>query len=613
MESESSAVGVKIRQVFLKLTEPAVAAAADLLRQRGYFLGGVLPCWFGEDALLMQKTLEKPNFEPIFVLTKRAKQIKQFVADDCERVHYETIGKMLQAQAKFWADRTAVIYPRRGLKFSYRELDQMADRVAASVMALGLERGEHVAVWAPNVPEYFAVELGTARAGLPLVMLNTNYRSYELEYALKQSEARLLFLADGAARKGEYLEAFSAVISSLSSLKQAVLLGDEPADGFMTWQEFLALGDNESRPEVVERKEKVAGSDVFAFQYTSGTTGAPKGAMVSHSAYLQNILSIAERQGLYSKDVVCVPLPFFHAYGCLTILSALRVGATVTVVEKFQGPELLKVMETSRATAVSGTPTMFVAALYELQKNSYDLSSLRGGNMAGSVCPPELVRSVIEQMGASEFGILYGSTEGLVSLMNAPNADLSQRISTVGNAVPGYEIKVIDSQNGATVPAGIPGELCIRSASVMQGYYKMAEKTAETLDEQGWLHSGDLAVMDEWGYVRITGRIKDLIIRGGENIYPAEIESFLLTHPKILDAQVVGIPCDYYGEDLVGFIRLKQGQSMTALELKQYCRQHIALNKTPANFFFVTEYPLTASGKVQKFKLRELAQEKMAR
>ena len=331
--------------------------------------------------------------------------------------------------------------------------------------------------------------------------------------------------------------------------------------------------------------------------------------MLSHSAYLVNSAAIAERQGLKPDDVNCVPLPFFHAYGCLMILATLASGGTVAALERFRARDMLEVMESCSATAVSGTPTMFVAALAELSNRNYDLSSLRGGNMAGAFCPPELVREVVERMG-----VLYGSTEGLVSLMNAPSASLAQRIGTVGNAMPGYEAKIVDPQSGdGELSEGVQGELCIRGSSMMRLYYKMEETTSKTLDAEGWLHSGDLASCDSAGFYRITGRIKDMIIRGGENIYPAEIEAFLLTHPKVMDSQVVGIPCDYYGEDIVAFLRLKREQSAKALEMKRFCRERIAINKVPVMFFFVDQFPLTASGKVQKFKLKELAIANMAK
>ena len=611
LESEASAACAVVKQVFLRLTEPAVGAAVAILRQRGYFFGGALPRWFDDDGLLMQKTLAEPDFESICLLTRRARKIMDMVRQDRQSVTDRTLGEFLQRRALLFPDKPALLYPLRNLTISFAELNSQAGQVAAAILALGVGRGEHAAIWAPNVPEYLPVEFGAALVGVPLVMLNTNYKAYELEYALSQSDAALLFLSDGAVRPGEYLETLAQIRDRLPRLRQVVLLSDTAPPGMLSWPEFLAGAAQAAAEDLTVRQEQVTPEDIFTLQYTSGTTGAPKGAMVSHRAYLRNPLAMAERQGLRSDDVTCVPLPFFHAYGCLVIFSALVFGGAVAVVERFVAPNFLQVLEQSRATQVTGTPTMFVAAMEEMRNRRYDLSALRGGNGAGAVCAAELVRFVIETMGARNFCILYGSTEVLGATFTAPGDPEEQRLGSVGRPLPGYEVKVIDPKTGETLPAGVQGELCIRGESIMTGYYNMPEQTRAALDTEGWLHSGDLSDMDANGYVRINGRIKDLIIRGGANIYPAEIEAFLLTHPKVADAQVVGVPCEYYGEEPVGFIRLKRGESISSLELKKYCRERIAIHKVPVSFLFVEEYPLTASGKVQKFKLRELATQKM--
>ena len=438
-------------------------------------------------------------------------------------------------------------------------------------------------------------------------MINSGYRAYELEYALKQSDTAILFLTDGNAKPGEYLEALGQIREKLPDLRHVVVLGGEEVPDSLSWADFLAKGETVDFLSLSAREQEVTGDDIFTIQYTSGTTGAPKGARQTHRAYLSNTLAIAKRQGLAASDTLCVPLPFFHAYGCLMVIASLIVGGTVIAIEKFRAPDMLRAMESHGATALSGTPTMFVAALEELSNHSYDLTSMRGGNMAGAFCPPDLVLRVIDRMHAPEFGILYGSTEGLVSLMNPAHALQEKRAGTVGSAMPGYAFKIIDPNTEEEVPSGKQGELCVKGPGVMLDYYRLEEMSAKTLDREGWLHSGDLASADADGYVFINGRIKDMIIRGGENVYPAEIEEFLFTHPKIADAQVVGIPCDYYGEDIVAFVRLKHGESATVIELKKYCRERIAINKVPATFFFVDQYPQTASGKVQKFKLRETA------
>ena len=526
--------------------------------------------------------------------------------DPAQMVRSDTVGGLLQRRAAEGGDRTAVIWAARNLRQTYAELYDAALKVAKALAAYGLVPGEHAAVWAPNVPEYLAVEFGCALAGVPILFINSGYRAYELEYALRQSDTRILFLADGNLQPSEYVDIVREVRSRLPALRQAVVFGEHAGEGFTTWPEFLALGSGRNNATLV------CGDDIFSIQYTSGTTGQPKAALLSHQAYVTNSFAIAERQGLTAADVVCVPLPLFHAYGCLTLFSALAAGATAVVSERFRAGDLLAAIERYGGTALSGTPTMFVAVLTEMETHSYDLTSLRGGNVAGAFCPPALVRQVIERLPAPEFGILYGSTEGLVSLMNHPATPLPDRTGTVGVPMPGFEVQIIDPRTGDPLPPGQQGELLLRGPGLMRGYYRLPEATAQTIDEQGWLHSGDLAVVDAIGSYRITGRIKDLIIRGGENVFPAEIEQFLLTHPKVRDAQVVGVPCDYYGEDIVAFIRLKTGETATALELKKYCRAHIAIGRVPALFFFVDEYPLTASGKIQKFRLQEMARQKMS-
>ena len=605
-ETSASMQGCVITQVFLSMADPAIGAAVSVLRRKGFFFGGALPRWFGEDGLLLQKVLEPPDFSKIVLATKQARRLGEFIREDYEQVRFATVDALLERRAAECGDRTAVILASRNLRQTYAELYDSASKVAKALAACGIVPGEHAAVWAPNVPEYLAVEFGCALAGVPVLFINTGYRAYELEYALRQSDTRILFLASGNLQAGEYTDIVREVRDRLPELRHAVVFAAKTGDDFVAWSEFLARGCGCDNAPVV------SGGDIFSIQYTSGTTGQPKAAMVSHRAYISNSFAIAERQGLTDADVVCVPLPLFHAYGCLTLLSAFAAGASVVILERFRAADLLAAVEKYGGTAISGTPTMFVAALSELDERVYDLSSMRGGNVAGAFCPPELARQVTERMHAPEFGILYGSTEALVGLMNSPEGSLADRIGTVGVAMPGYATKIVDPRTGETLPPGEQGELLLGGPGLMQGYYRMPEATAKTIDDQGWLHSGDLAVADDVGRFRITGRIKELIIRGGENVFPAEIEQFLLTHPKVREAQVVGIPCDYYGEDIVAFLRLKTGETASALELKQYCRSRIAIDRVPALFFFVDEFPLTASGKVQKFKLQEIAKQKMA-
>ena len=605
-ETTASVNGCVVMQVLLSMTDSAIGVTVSMLRRKGYFFGGALPRWFGEDGLLLQKVLEPPDFSKIMLATKQARRLGEFIRKDYEQVRIATVGALLERRAVECGDRTAVVWASRNLRQTYAELYDSALKVAKAIAASGIAPGDHAAVWAPNVPEYLAVEFGCALAGVPILFINSGYRAYELEYALRQSDTRILFLAEGNLQAGEYVDIVREVRARLPELRHAVVFAEKIGDDFTAWTAFLARGC------CCDNSPLVHGDDIFSIQYTSGTTGQPKAAMLSHQAYVSNSFAIAERQGLTDNDVVCVPLPLFHAYGCLVLFSALAVGATAVVIERFRAADLLAAVERHGGTAISGTPTMFVAALTKLETHPYDLTSLRGGNVAGAFCPPDLARQVIERMHASEFGILYGSTEALVSLMNSPDGPLADRSGTVGAPMPGFDVRIVDPKTGEPLPPGGQGELLLRGPGLMRGYYRMPEATAKTIDEQGWLNSGDLAAVDEAGRFRITGRIKELIIRGGENVFPAEIEQFLLTHPKVRDAQVVGVPCDYYGEDIVAFIRLKTGETASALELKKYCRARIAIDRVPALFFFVDEYPLTASGKVQKFKLQEIAMQKMA-
>ena len=613
LDSEASSTGAVVTQALLRLTDPCVGAAVDILRRRGYCFGGALPRWFDDDGLMMQKIRPPMDFDKIYVYTKRARWIKEFVKQDLAVVRAVNVGDVLRRSAGLLPDRFAILHPLRNFRLTYAELDRLADTVAGALMALGIERSEHAAIWAPNVPEYLPVEYGCARAGVPLVMVNANFRAAELEYVLKQSDAVVLFMAEGATSQGEYPEILLSVRAGLPRLRHVVLLADTAQPGMQTWRDFISLAGRTDEALLRERILAVSGSDIFTIQYTSGTTGMPKGAMTSHAAYVMNTDAIADRQAWTKDDTVCLPSPFFHALGCLMGLATLTAGGTIAMLERFNATDLLKVMEICRATSVAGTPTMFIAALKELAQREYDLTQLRGGNISGAICSPELVLAVIERMGAKEFGLLYGSTEGLASMMNAATDPLEQRIGTVGRPLPLCEVQLAPFRpTGGDLKAGEDGELCIRGLSLMSCYYKMAEQTAKTVDADGWLHSGDLARLGPDGCGRITGRIKDMIIRGGENIYPAEIETVLLQHPKVLDAQVVGVPCEYYGEDVVAFLRLKPGASAEVIEMKRYCRERIAIHKVPFMFFFTDEYPMTASGKVQKFKLRELAVQKLA-
>ncbi|MCY7817016.1 AMP-binding protein [Bacillus haynesii] len=534
-----------------------------------------------------------------------------------------TIGKLLEKIAANEPDHEAVVYPDRGLRYTYRQFDQLCRKVAKGLMALGIDKGEHVAIWASNTPEWLTAQFATAKTGAVLVTVNTNYQLSELEYVLKQADATTLILMESY-RGTSYIDILYKLIPELKEsepgrlaserlpfLKNIILMGDKRHPGMYLWDDILKLSGAVSEKTLDGRMERLKEHDVINMQYTSGTTGFPKGVMLTHSNLANNAANIAECMNLSKKDRMCIPVPFFHCFGCvLGNLACVTAGATMVPVQEFSPKEVLSAVETEKCTALHGVPTMFIAELNDQDFASYDLSSLRTGIMAGSNCPIEVMKNVIDNMGMSEITIAYGQTEASpVITQTRANDSLKRRVETVGRALPNVEVKITEPGTNQEVARGVQGELCTRGYHVMKGYYKNPEATAAVIDEEGFLHTGDLAVMDEKGYCRITGRLKDMIIRGGENIYPREIEEFLYKHPNILDVQIVGVPDETFGEEVSAWIKLKSGASMTADELKAYCKGKIARYKIPRYIAFVEEFPMTASGKVQKFKLREQALE----
>ncbi|WP_219192725.1 AMP-binding protein [Bacillus paralicheniformis] len=534
-----------------------------------------------------------------------------------------TIGKLLEKTAANAPDHEAVVYPDRRLRYTYRQFDQLCRKVAKGLMALGIEKGEHVAIWASNTPEWLTAQFASAKTGAVLVTVNTNYQLSELEYVLKQSDATTLILMESY-RGTSYIDILYKLIPELKEsepgklaserlpfLKNIILMGDKRHPGMYLWDDILKLSGSVSEKALDHRMERLKEHDVINMQYTSGTTGFPKGVMLTHSNLTNNAANIAECMNLSRKDRMCIPVPFFHCFGCvLGTLACVTAGATMVPVQEFNPKEVLSAVETEKCTALHGVPTMFIAELNDQDFASYDLSSLRTGIMAGSNCPIEVMKKVINNMGMSEITIAYGQTEASpVITQTRVNDSLKRRVETVGRALPNVEVKITEPGTNQEVARGVQGELCTRGYHVMKGYYKNSEDTAAVIDEDGFLHTGDLAVMDEEGYCRITGRLKDMIIRGGENIYPREIEEFLYKHPNILDVQIVGVPDETFGEEVSAWIKLKSGASLTADELKEYCKGKIARYKIPRYIAFVEEFPMTASGKVQKFKLREQAHE----
>ncbi|MBN8208318.1 AMP-binding protein [Bacillus sp. NTK071] len=533
----------------------------------------------------------------------------------------ETIGSMLERQVKQFGSREAVVYSKEGVRYTFNEFNEEVNRTAKALLQLGVAKGEHIAVWATNVPEWLLLQFATAKIGAVLVTVNTNYQTTELEYVLKQSEATRLFLISGF--KGtSYTEAFlklqkngddvvngKCAIEMLPHLKDAIFIGNDSHPSFLGWDRFMDESRSIGDDELANRKKELQPEDVINMQYTSGTTGFPKGVMLTHSNILNNGLQIGQCMELTEKDRLCIPVPFFHCFGCvLGTLAAFSAGASIFPIVEFEPELVLKTVEKEQCTALHGVPTMFISELSLPAFDSYDLSSLRTGIMAGSPCPIEVMKKVMNRMNMSEITIAYGQTESSpVITQTRTNDPIDYRVNTVGRALPGVEVKIIDPVTGKKAEPGFTGELCTRGYHVMKGYYNMPDATSEAIDVDGWLHTGDLAKMDEEGYVQITGRLKDMVIRGGENIYPREIEEFLYTHPAVLDVQVIGLPDEKYGEKVVACIQLKENELASEADIRSYCEGKIARYKVPTHVFFVDEYPMTASGKIQKYRLRESA------
>ncbi len=534
-----------------------------------------------------------------------------------------TVGGLLDLVHERRADDEALVYPDRGLRYTYGEFKEVVEGCARALMALGIEKGDHVAVWGQNVPEWVTLQFATGKVGAVLVTINPAYKSHELKYVLEQSDAAALFLTEGV-KDANFLEILQGAVPELAGadggglaieelpfLKNIVFMGGEPPRGLpvMAFREFLERGEVVSDEELSERQDSLDAEDVINMQYTSGTTGFPKGVQLTHANIVKNAFYIGDCMKLGPEDRVCIPVPFFHCFGCvLGTLNTVTHEGTMVPVETFDAEKVLRAVDRERCTAVLGVPTMFIAELEHPNFEQYDTSSLRTGIMAGSPCPMEVMKKVVDVMGAKEITIAYGQTESSPVITQTRTDDpLELRVSSVGRKLPDVEVRIVSVETGEDCEPGEQGELWTRGYHVMRGYYKMEDKTREVIDDEGWLHTGDLAVMDEEGYARITGRAKDMIIRGGENVYPREIEEFLYTHPEISDVQVYGVPDEKYGEQVAAAVKLRQGSQLTAEDIKDYCRENIARHKVPEYVDFVDEYPMTASGKIQKYKLREAA------
>ena len=532
-----------------------------------------------------------------------------------------TLGQILDHTVARYPDNEAVVYADRSYRQTWREFGEMVDRFAKGLMALGVEKGEKVAVWATNVPYWVALQFATAKIGAVLITVNTNYREHELRYLLTQSECENVFLIDSL-RDHDYLETFyriapelrfqshdSFVCKNLPHLKRVFFLGAEKHRGMYSVPEVLALADMVDDADYLARQAFLDPWDAINMQYTSGTTGFPRGVMLTHVGVGLNGYWIGKHQNFGPNDRVCLPVPLFHCFGCVLGVSAcVNHGATMVILESFNALKVLAAVDSEHCTALYGVPTMFLAELEHKLFKRFDVSHLRTGIMAGSVCPEPLMRRVVEDMNMKEITICYGLTEGSPVMTQSDIHDpLPLRCETVGCAMPGIEVRVGDPQTCEELPRGQVGEILCRGYNVMKGYYNMPEATAAAISPEGWLHSGDLGVMDENGYLRVTGRIKDMIIRGGENVYPREVEEYLLSMPGVLDVQVVAVPSRKYGEEVGAFVIPRPGVDIRPEDVRDFCRGKIAWFKIPKYVEIITGFPLTASGKIQKYKLREMA------
>ena len=542
------------------------------------------------------------------------------------QIIYETIGNYFDRTCESNPEIDALVVRHQNVRWSYQQLQEQVNSLAAGLLALGIQTGDRVGIWGPNSAEWVMVQLATAKIGAIMVCINPAYRTYELEYALNKVECDTIITAEQF-KSSDYLGMLQTLAPELADcepcalqsktlphLKRIIRMGKGKSPGMLNFEDVCAMGSAEHHARLAQLAAELRPDDAINIQFTSGTTGNPKGATLSHCNILNNGCLTGAAMGLSPQDRLCIPVPLYHCFGMvLSVLACVAHGATMVFPgEAFDPLDTLKAVEEERCTALHGVPTMFIMELDHPSFSQFDLSSLRTGIMAGAPCPVEVMRRLISEMHMDDILIAYGQTEvSPINNMTLPNDSLERRTETVGRAVPWVEIKVIDDA-GRVVRVGEKGEICTRGYSVMQGYWNDPERTAETIDAGGWLHSGDLAVMDGDGYVQIVGRIKDMIIRGGENIYPREIEEFLYQHPAISEVQVFGVPDEKMGEEVCAWIQLNAGHELSADEVKDYCRDKITHFKIPRYIDFVDEYPMTVTGKIQKFVMREAMVERLS-
>ena len=531
-----------------------------------------------------------------------------------------TVGGILEKYVAEDPDHEFMIYPDRGLRFTYKEFDERVNIFAKGLLSIGVTKGSKVGVWAKNVPDWMTFMFATAKIGAVLVTVNTNYKNAELEYIMKNADIHTMCMVNGY-RDSDYVQILYDLVPELKTtqrgklrsekfpeLRNVVYIGQEKLRGMYNTSELMKLGTLVGDDELERAKSRVDCHDEINMQYTSGTTGFPKGVMLTSHNILNNGLTIGDRMHFTAADRLLICVPLFHCFGCvLGVCSVITHGLTMVMVEDFDPLKVLASVHRERCTALHGVPTMFIAELHHPMFDMFDLSSLRTGIMAGAPCPIETMKQVMDKMYCKEIISVYGLTETSPGMTASATTDSMEiRATTVGRAFPNVEVKVLDPQTNEECPPGTPGEMCCKGYNIMKGYYKNPEATAAIIDENGFLHSGDLGVMDENGYFRITGRIKEMIIRGGENIYPREIENFLYKMPQIEAIEVAGIPSPKYGEQVGAFIKIKEGCTLTEEEVKLYCRGQIARYKIPKYIFFVEGYPMTASGKIQKYRLKDI-------
>jgi fatty-acyl-CoA synthase len=535
------------------------------------------------------------------------------------QIIYETIGGFFDRVAEKYPDSQALILRHQGVEWTYAELQRRVDQLAAGLLTLGIVPGDRVGIWGPNSAEWVLTQLATAKLGAIMVCINPAYRLYELEYALNKVECKALItdesfktsdylgMLNTLAPELEYCEPGALASTKLPKLKHVIRMGSSSSAGMHNFDQVCELATDADRAALVGLQTQLKPDDAINIQFTSGTTGNPKGATLSHCNILNNGYLTGEAMRLTPADKLCIPVPLYHCFGMvLAVLACVSHGATMVFPgEAFDPQQTLQTVQDERCTALHGVPTMFITELDHPNFSSFDLSSLRTGIMAGAPCPIEVMKRVISEMHMRDILIAYGQTElSPINNITLPDDSLERRTETVGRAMPWVEIKVID-EAGHVVPVGEKGEICTRGYSVMQGYWNDPQKTAETIDAAGWLHSGDIATMDACGYVRIVGRIKDMIIRGGENVYPREVEEFLYQHPAISEVQVFGIPDKKMGEEVCAWVQLNEGATLSADDIKAFCKDQITHFKIPRHIRFVSEYPMTVTGKIQKFVMRD--------